>query len=41
MGYDPVQISIIQRRMGEEELVAGKFLVLWKLELGRASPDMV
>jgi len=27
--------------MDEEELVAGKFLVIWKLELGRSNPGMV
>ena len=31
----------IRRRMDEEELVAGKFLVIWKLELGRSNPGMV
>jgi muconolactone delta-isomerase len=36
-----VQIRIIQRRMAEEELMAAKFLVLWKLEMGRATPGMV
>jgi len=36
-----VQINIIRRRMAEEGLMAGKFLVIWKLELGRANPDMV
>jgi len=36
-----VQINIIRRRVAEEGLMAGKFLVVWKLELGRANPDLV
>ena len=28
-------------RMAEEELMADKFLVIWKLELGRANPGVV
>jgi muconolactone D-isomerase len=31
----------IRRGMAEEELMAGKFLVIWKLELGRANPGVV
>jgi hypothetical protein len=39
-GYASVQIGIV-RRLLEEETMAGQFLVLWKLELSRATPDVV
>ena len=36
-----MRFRVIRWRMAEEESMAGKFLVLWKLELRALSPDMV